>query len=252
MKIITWNVNSIRTRLDHLIRVLQEQQPDFMLLQELKCETEQFPYAEMEALGYRSYVSGEKSYNGVAIITKTRGENIRTHLWADDSQARYLEGFFGSHYIISVYVPNGNGGEDRYQYKLRFMEHLHQRLSSLLQLDVPIIIGGDFNIVHTPSDIYENQEQICFTPPERQHLHALYNLGMIDAFRRTHPEDPLQPGPYTWWDYRGRGWSLNQGMRLDYLFISPHLLSHHKETQILSDVRSWPKASDHAPVVMTC
>lgn len=254
-KIATWNVNSIRSRLTHLLRWLKEDKPDIVLLQELKCTVDNFPFAEIEELGYRVAMHGQKSYNGVAILSQFPLEDILTTLPGDalDEQARYIEAVVsipGHHAIrvASVYVPNGNEVDsDKFFYKLSFLERLYHHTQSLLHYEEIFIIGGDFNVAPEKHDVYNPEKlegSICFHPKEKHAFHALIYLGMINAFRALHPSK-MQ---FSWWDYRAGAWPKNEGLLIDHLLLSPQAADRLISSEVNEKTRGWEKASDHAPV----
>ncbi len=253
--IATWNVNSIRSRLEHLLAWLQQDKPDIALLQELKCTAENFPYEQIEALGYNVAVHGQKSYNGVAILSKFPVEDIVTTLPGDgdDTQARYIEAVvtLSAQQVIrvaSVYVPNGNSiGSDKFHYKQDFLQRLYRHMHMLLSYEEMLVIGGDYNVAPERQDVYDpiaRDGSICFHPDERHAFRALLYLGMTNAFRALHPE----ARQFSWWDYRAGAWAKNEGMLIDHLLLSPQAADRLRLCRVNENVRSWDKASDHAPV----
>lgn len=250
LTLATWNINSIRMRLPLLLAWLQETTPDIVLLQETKVIDDQFPREEIENLHYNIALFGQKSYNGVAVLSKFPIEDITCGLPGfEDEQARYLEVVTHGIRVASVYVPNGMAvGSDKYQYKLTFLKHLYARTQTLLTYDEAFILGGDFNIAPTDQDVYDPQEwheKILCSTPEREGLRALVYLGLTDALRALHPD---KKDLYTWWDYRGGAWSNNFGLRIDHLLLSPQATDALKEVEVDTNIRGVEKASDHAPV----
>lgn len=249
---ISWNVNSIRSRLSHLQQVLREQQPDVVMLQELKCAATEFPHLEIQAAGYHAYVHGQKTYNGVAVLSKQPAKIVTTTLPGDDSdlQARFIDVELpGGWRVISVYVPNGQEvGSEKYAYKLAFLRRLCAYAQTLLASEGKIIIGGDYNVALTDADVHDPktwQGQILCSPPERQAVYALLHQGWRDTYRQLHPD----AHDYSWWDYRGGGFERNLGLRIDYILSSPAASDRLQTSAILRDARGWEKPSDHAPVM---
>jgi len=250
MKIVTWNVNSIRARLPIVTSWLASHQPDIVLLQELKCVNEAFPLQEIEDLGYNVALLGQKTFNGVGILSKSPIEDITCGLpsFTNDDQARYIEAVIGRVRVASVYVPNGQEvGSDKYTYKLKFLDHLRSHLEALLAYEEICIIGGDFNIAPTDNDVYdpkEWEEKILCSTKERNAFRGLLNLGYQDALRLYHQG----VGPFTWWDYRAGAFANNQGLRIDHFLLSPEASDIVMDCQVDILPRGLDKASDHAPV----
>lgn len=254
LTIATWNVNSVRARIQHTIKYLETFSPDIVLLQELKCTTDNFPYMEIEHLGYNTAIHGQKTYNGVAILSKYPIDDIITQLPGDDNdeEARYIEAVISLEgkaiRVASVYVPNGQEpGSDKFKYKMRFFDRLHDHLSLLRTYNEITVIGGDYNVAPSDIDVYDPDSlrgSICFHPDEQRKFRSLLHLGYSDAFRLTHPDSQQ----FSWWDYRGNGWQYNKGMRIDHLLLSPQATDHLSSTNVLTDPRSWDKPSDHTPV----
>ncbi len=255
MKIATWNVNSIKARLEHLTRWLDAAKPDIALLQELKCEESSFPAMELKGLGYNAAVSGQKTYNGVAILARGRISDVTAALPGDksDEQARYIEATVTPEdgkpvRAASVYVPNGGElGSDKYAYKLRFYGRLTEHMERSLAAEQSLVLGGDFNVAPWDIDVHDPKAwrgQVLVSQPERAALRRLLNLGMTDAVRVLHPG----PGQYSWWDYRNNAWPRNDGLRIDHLLLSPRAADRLSEAGIDKTPRGWDKASDHTPV----
>lgn len=267
--IATWNVNSIKSRLPHVLAWLKDAAPDIVLLQELKCVDEAFPAMEIEELGYNTATFGEKTYNGVAILSKLPLDDIRKGLPGndDDTQARYIEAVVSlpkgkAMRVASVYVPNGQAVDsDKFVYKMAFLERLKTHLDGLREYEEMLVVGGDYNVALTPSDVYDPKGldgTVCYHPEERKRLRAILNSGMYDAFRLIHsPSLPPANGgsggetccPFTWWDYRGGSWQMNKGMRIDYLLLSAQAADKLTDCTIARNLRDAEKASDHVPVV---
>jgi exodeoxyribonuclease-3 len=260
--IATWNVNSIRTRLHQLLPWLESARPDIVLLQELKCVNEAFPALEIETLGYNIGVHGQKTYNGVAILSKFPLEDIERRLptlhTEDAEQARYIEALattpIGVFRVASVYVPNGQEiGSDKFSYKLRFLEALEQHINTLKTYGEPLVIGGDYNVAPQDADVFDPKSlngSVCFHPEERKRLRRVLHAGMLDAYRLVHNEND-GACPYTWWDYRAGGFEQNKGMRIDHLLLSAQAADKMKNCTIQRELRGQERPSDHVPVMAT-
>ncbi len=257
MKIATWNVNSIRSRLGHLTKWLHANPVDVICLQETKVIDGDFPRASFEERGYHLYISGQKSYNGVAIFSKIPLQNVRvgfTPILSDsvaefDEQKRAIAGIFEDILILNVYVPNGSEvGSEKYQYKLEWLKVLRQYLEVVLKTNPNICICGDFNIALEGRDIYRPTQdtEIMASPEERKSLQAILELGFIDAFRKFNPD----AGHYTWWDYRRGGFPQNRGWRIDYFYLTENLGQRATSCIIDKEPRTWEKPSDHTPVIL--
>ncbi len=257
MKIVTWNVNSLRARLPSILRYLDEYAPDVVLFQEIKMLTEMFPHDVFEERGYSTHAFGQKTYNGVAIIAKGNIEDPQDNVPTfEDVQARYTEAYIdGKVKVASVYVPNGEDlGTEKYAYKLRFLEAFESHLQDLLKEDVPLCIGGDFNIAPGDADVYDpkrwNEKRILCSPPEREAYQRLLSLGYIDALDVLNPSEDNTPRPeiFTWWDYRTRGWDRGHGLRIDHLLLNSQGHQLLKDGGVHRDIRGWERPSDHGPV----
>lgn len=251
MKIVTWNVNSVRARLPHVEEFLKIQQPDVLLLQELKCETQVFPYS-LEDLGYNCAVFGQKTYNGVAILSKYPIEDVQMGLPNfEDVTSRYIEAFTNGVRVASVYVPNGQEvGAAAYDYKLNFFHALYNHAQNLLSFDERVVIGGDFNVAPTDADVYDPiawKERILCSTREREAFRKVIYAGFIDAVA----QDTKGPMPYTWWNYRQNGFAKGSGLRIDHLLLSPQAADSLVKTEVHTYMRAKDKASDHAPVEVT-
>ena len=257
MKIATWNVNSIKARLDNALAWLKEAQPDVVCLQELKCEDHAFPAQAFEELGYNVLVHGQKSYNGVAILSKLKPEDVTRGLPGEDedSQSRYLEAVFsrgsGTVRVASIYLPNGNPlGTEKFTYKLRWMDRLHAHAEALLRLEEPLVLAGDYNVIPTRLDAKFPDNwtgDALFQPESRARFRTLLNLGLVDAVRQVHGDEP---GLYTFWDYQAGAWQRNNGIRIDHLLLSPQAADLLKMARIDREVRTQERPSDHVPVVI--
>ena len=268
IKIASFNVNSVKARLPRILEWLKNSNPDVVLLQELKCIESEFPVEALYDEGYNVAVSGQKSYNGVAILSKYKIEDVVKALptldGEVDEQARYIEGVIsvgGSAIrVASIYVPNGGGDlmpnetlEDsqKFTYKLKFFERLKSHFSKLAEFNEMQIFGGDYNVAVEEIDVFDPKSlrgTICFHDLERQKFRSLLNLGLIDSYRATNPQSQA----FSWWDYRGGSWQNNKGMRIDYLLTSPQASDKIIDATIEDrGVRDQEKASDHCPVCVT-
>jgi exodeoxyribonuclease-3 len=256
MRIATWNVNSVKQRLDHLATFVKSAEPDVVCLQELKCVDEAFPRGEVEALGYNIVTHGQKAYNGVAILSKMPLEDVRRGLPGDESdeQARYLEAVVstatGVVRVASIYLPNGNPiGTPKFDYKLAWMDRLTLHVRQLLTLEEPLVLCGDYNVIPTPIDAAHPEawaNDALFQPASRAKFRALLNLGLTDALRACSD----QPGHYTFWDYQAGAFQRNNGIRIDHLLLSPQATDKLKAVSIRKETRGWDKPSDHVPVMV--
>lgn len=252
MKIASWNVNSVNARLPNIVRWLETASPDILLLQELKATEDKFPYAELEAAGYKCAVNGQKSWNGVAILSKYEIEDIKLGLdgETEDEQARYIEATINGVRVASIYLPNGNPVDtEKFPYKLRWMDRLYNRAEELLAKNIPVIFGGDFNVImteHDAANISEWTEDALYKIETRKKFRALLNLGFTDAFRINN----IKPGQYTFWDYQRGAWQKNEGIRIDYFLTSPLATDMVVKCEIDKAPRGEEKASDHTPIVL--
>lgn len=250
MKIASWNVNSINMRLPHVLDWLTKHKPDALLLQELKCTDDKFPLAEIEAAGYKAAVHGQKSWNGVAILSPHDITDIRRGLPGDDSdeQARYIEASINGLRVASLYLPNGNPVDsEKYPYKLRWFDRLIAHARVLLAQDIPVVLGGDYNIIPEPRDCHDPAawaEDALFRLDSRRKFRSLVHLGYTDAFRVLN-DDSEQ---YTFWDYQAGAWPRNNGIRIDHLLLSPRAADRLKDCRIDREPRAAEKASDHTPI----
>lgn len=250
MKIASWNVNSIKARLEHVKRFLIEQSPDVLMIQELKGVD--FPSAEFEVINYQSHAVGQKAYNGVATISKHPIDIVLDHLPGDktDGQARYLEADINGLRIINIYLPNGNPAPGpKYDYKLGWMERLYERLKTLRERDIPFLIGGDFNVIPHDKDCYNPtiwEGDALFRPQTHAAYRALLNLGLHDALRMTSNAPKL----YTFWDYQAGAWQKNNGVRIDHFLLSPYVADIMQTCSIDKTPRSWERPSDHTPIII--
>ncbi|MCW8915882.1 MAG: exodeoxyribonuclease III [Magnetovibrio sp.] len=250
MKIATWNVNSLKARKEHLIKWLGEFDPDVVLLQELKGTEEIFPMMEVNAAGYEAAVVGQKTYNGVAILSKTPIEVTARRLPGEeeDEQARYVEGIVQGVRVGCIYLPNGNPAPgDKYDYKIHWMRRLYAHARDLLKTEEAFVLGGDYNVIPEPEDVYAPNKwtrDALFLPESRNALRCIVNLGLTDAFRACNAEG----GRYSWWDYRSGSWDRDEGCRIDHLLLSPQAADMLAACDIDKTPRGWDKPSDHTPV----
>ena len=254
MKLATWNVNSIKVRLEAATAWLKEAVPDIVVLQEIKCIDENFPTAAFEELGYNCAVHGQKTYNGVAILSRRPLEDVTPRLPGGDSDdhARYLEavvpGEKGTVRVASIYAPNGNPiGTEKFTYKLGWLERLAARAKALLAEEEPLALMGDYNIIPEPDDVWDPKAWLgdaLFQPESRAALRRLEYLGLTDAFRACHAETHR----YTFWDYQAGAWQKDHGIRIDHIMLSPQAADRLKGAGIDKHVRGRDKPSDHVPV----
>jgi exodeoxyribonuclease III len=254
VKIATWNVNSVRARLPNVVAWLKSAAPDIVVLQEIKCVEEAFPALELGDIGYNCAISGQKTYNGVAILAKSPIEIVARQLPGDDgdAQARYIEGIVatdaGVLRIASVYLPNGNPlGTDKFAYKLAWLERLRNHCRTLLALEEATILGGDYNIIPADQDCHDPAAwagDALFQPESRAGLRRILHLGYVDAFRALHPTGHS----YSYWDYQGGAWQKDHGIRIDHLLLSPQAADLLVEAGVDKGPRGLEKASDHTPV----
>jgi exodeoxyribonuclease III len=251
MKIASWNVNSIRARLDHVTTWLKHQQPDVLLMQELKAE--EFPALVFKALGYESVAVTQKAYNGVAVLSRYPMETIHTTLAGDeaDSHARYLEMTIEGMRVVNIYLPNGNPvGTEKFAYKLAWMDRLLKEMTTWREESLPVLIGGDFNVIPEDIDCHKPSSWIrdaLFQPEPRARYRALLALGYTDAFRALHPDEA---GQFTFWDYFRQAFEHNRGIRIDHFLLSPTLAERLQSCEIDRGPRALLKPSDHTPIIV--
>jgi len=254
--IAAWNVNSILARLPVALAVLKELSPDVVCLQEIKCEDARFPRLEIEDLGYNVETFGQKSYNGVALLSKHRIEEpIRGLPNFQHDQSRYLEALInapsGPVRVASLYAPNGNPiGTEKFALKIDFMDALTEHARGLLKLEEKFAIAGDYNIIARDEDCDDPPSWVgdaLFTPEAKSKYRALINLGLTDAFMQADG----RAKQYTFWDYQAGAWRRNHGIRIDFVMLSPQAADKLESVHIHKDARAMEKASDHVPVVAT-
>ena len=256
MKIATWNINGVKARIDNLTQWLKDSNPDIVCLQEIKTVDEGFPRLEIEAMGYHVETHGQKGFNGVAILSKSKPDEVSRGLPGDplDEQARFIEAVFSlpgnkALRVCCLYLPNGNPVEtEKYTYKLAWMERLQQFAAQRLSYEEPLILAGDYNVIPEPHDCFDPKvwaNDALFLPQTREGFRKLESLGFTDAVRAT--TDAVQL--YSFWDYQAGAWPKNNGIRIDHLMLSPEAADRMTSTAIEKHVRAWEKPSDHVPVV---
>jgi exodeoxyribonuclease III len=254
MKLATWNVNSINARLETVLGWFREAQPDVACLQEIKCVDEKFPCEPFEALGYNIAICGQKSYNGVALLSKHPLSDVRRGLPGDetDEQARYVEAVVEAPTpirVASIYLPNGNPlGTDKFAYKLRWFERLHRHAESLLAYEEPLALAGDYNVIPGEADVWDWTRwtgDALFQPESRGAYRGLQWLGLTDA----HAQANGAAHDYTFWDYQAGAWDRNHGIRIDHVLLSPQAADRLAAVEVCRSVRGREKPSDHVPVV---
>ena len=253
MKISTWNVNSIRARIDNIKQYLKLSSPDIVLLQEIKTEKKNYPFNDLEKLGYISYVNGQKSYNGVSILSKKKLKEISIDLPGDKiKQSRFISTNIKIRDkkvdLLNVYVPNGNPVDtEKYYYKLNWLDLLIKFIEKKINEGKSIIVTGDFNIIPEEIDAYDPKKYLndaLFRLEVRKRYRKLINLGLNDAFRNFNKKKDN----YTFWDYMRGSWQKNNGLRIDHILVSNNLIDSVKKVEIKKSVRSQIKPSDHVPV----
>jgi len=252
LKLATWNVNSLAVRLPQLLDWLPVHQPDAMVLQETKLTDDKFPHAEIEAAGYRVHWFGQKTYNGVALLSKNEATDIVRNIPGfDDPLARVITGTVDGLRIVGAYVPNGQApGTDKFDYKLRWLRALREWIADEVLRHPKLVLLGDFNIAPDDRDVHDPiawAGQILCTDEERDHLKKLVALGLVDGFRLF--EQP--PKSWSWWDYRNLAFRKNQGLRIDLILVSEALKPSVQACSIDRVTRKNERPSDHAPVVLT-
>lgn len=253
MKIATWNVNSIRVRLPRLLAWIESRQPDVVCLQETKVVDDDFPLKEISALGYRCLTNGQKTYNGVAILSRSEAQESARALPGDgpDAERRVLAATVGGIRIVNLYCPNGNEvGSEKYSYKLYWYRRLRKLLDSTMDPNTEVLLCGDFNVAPEDRDVWDTEQwrgQILFTEREKQALRCVMDWGLTDALRMHRPEGGL----YTWWDYRAGAFDRDLGLRIDHILVTAPLAQRCTGVMIDREERKGDKPSDHAPVIAT-
>ncbi|MDT9598560.1 exodeoxyribonuclease III [Sphingosinicella rhizophila] len=252
MKIVTYNLNGVRARLPRLIEYLEEQKPDVLCLQEIKCADEAFPIEDIKAAGYEGVWHGQKGFNGVGILSPHGEPKLRRMGLPgdpDDTHSRYIEAEVGGVVIGSIYLPNGNPQPGpKFDYKLAWLERLREHAQHLLDEEVPVVLAGDYNVIPTEShdDVFSVRamaQDALMQPESRAALRRLIHQGWTDAIRARHPDGPA----YTFWDYTANAWARDAGFRIDHLLLSPLAADRMLDAGVDKDYRGREKASDHAP-----
>ena len=250
MKIATWNVNSMKVRLPHVLEWLDANEPDVLVLQEIKQVTEAFPSDELREAGYESLANGQKTYNGVAVIAKSAPQDPVLELPSfEDPQRRVLATTVNDVRVVNLYVPNGQAvGSEKYDYKLGWLASLRDYLQDELARHERLVVLGDFNIAPKDEDVYDAEkwgDAILCSPKEREALGKLLDLGLTDVFRKF--EQPEKT--FSWWDYRAAGFRRNAGLRIDLILTSEALTRSCSASYVDKEPRAWERPSDHTPVV---
>ena len=256
MIISSWNVNSVRARIENIKSYLLKYKPDILMMQEIKCEDVNFPYDDFSSLGYESCVFGQKSYNGVAIISNNKLTNIKTDLIKDkfkqsriiSAEIKYKKKIIQ---LINIYTPNGNPVDtDKYNYKKNWMDQLIKQLKLLSKKNSNIILAGDFNVIPSAEDVYNVknfEDDALYRLEIRKKFREMLNLGFSDVYRHFYE---TKEG-YTFWDYMRGAWQKNNGMRIDHFLVSNFLINHIRSVNINKDPRGREKPSDHTPIEIT-
>jgi exodeoxyribonuclease III len=250
MKLATWNVNSLNVRLPHVLDWVAKHDPDVLCLQETKLEDAKFPHAALREAGYHTLFSGQRTYNGVAILSKVPAEDsLKGIAGLEDDQQRVISATISGVRVVCVYVPNGENMESpKFQYKMKWLAALQGWLKAELECFPLLAVAGDYNIAPEPRDVHDPEAwaaKIHFTPPERVALHALFGIGLADSFRLF--EQPERA--YTWWDYRMMAFRRKMGLRIDHILLSPALAPLCTSCTIDIEPRRLERPSDHAPVL---
>ncbi len=250
LKIATWNVNSLRVRLPHVLSWLDAEQPDLLALQEIKLPDPDFPAAEFLQRGYQLAFSGQKTYNGVALVSRAPLTALQTEIPGfSDPQRRVLFAETGGVAVLNLYVPNGSEvGSEKYAYKLEWLRHVREFIRTLLAVHPRLVVLGDFNIAPADADVHDPVAwagQVLCSEPERAAFAALIALKLVDCFRIF----PQPPGSYSWWDYRAAGFQRNLGLRIDHILASAELAAKCRACRIDRLPRTWERPSDHTPVI---
>ena len=250
MKLATWNVNSVRARLPRVLAWLDASAPDVLCLQETKVEDAAFPTDEFMARGYRVALFGQRTYNGVAIVSRSEALDVTRGLAGatEDPQARLIAATIEGVRVLSAYFPNGEAvGSPKFAYKLEWMTRLRTRLLEELHVDRPLVLCGDFNVAPAPEDVHDPAAwdgHVLFTAEERDALATIRATGLVDLLRQLNPDTPC----FTWWDYRQLAFPKNRGLRIDHVFVTPTLAARATAAGVDRNARKGPQPSDHAPV----
>lgn len=250
MKIATWNVNSLNVRLPHVLEWLQSAKPDVLVLQEIKQITDKFATEAFAELGYNAVASGQKTYNGVAVISRSEvTDPITDFPGFEDPQRRILAATIDGVRVVNLYIPNGQSvGSEKYEYKLNWLAALEKFLAAELKTHDKLVVLGDFNIAPEDRDVYDAEkwgEDILCSPAERAALASLIKLGLADVFRQFEQAE----NTFSWWDYRAAGFRRNAGLRIDLILASTVLATACEASYVDREPRTWERPSDHTPVV---
>ena len=253
MKISSWNVNSVRARITNIQNYIKKSKPDILMIQEIKTEDKNFPIKDFKYLGYESYIFGQKSYNGVAIVSKIKIQSVNTKFIIDEKkQSRIIVADIKNKSklikLINIYAPNGNPlGTEKYEYKINWFNDFIKEIKKILTINQNIIIGGDFNVIPEEIDVYDHkkfEDDALFKLEIRKKFRILLNLGFHDIYRHLKKNNQ----EFTFWDYMSGSWQKNNGMRIDHFLVSNHLLNNVKDINIDKKPRSKLKPSDHTPI----
>ena len=250
MRIATWNVNSLRVRLPQVLDWVQSSEPDVLGLQEIKQRNEDFPAQEIRAAGYSAIVNGQRTYNGVALLSRLTGEDVLTDLpGIEDPQRRFVAATYGDTRVVNIYVPNGQAlDSDKFVYKLGWLRALREYLETEIARYPRLLVMGDYNIAPEDRDVHDPaawEGSVHVSPPEREALTKLRELGLEDLFRRFTQAD----GKYSWWDYRRGAFRRNNGLRIDLILATENLAADCRSCDIDIEPRAWERPSDHTPVI---
>lgn len=254
MKLVTYNLNGIRARLQRLLEYLEREQPDIICLQELKCADDALPIGEIEGAGYHAVWHGQKGFNGVAILARGKQPQLRVLGLPgdpDDSHSRYIEADVDGLVVASIYLPNGNPiGTEKFDYKLKWMDRLRERAAAILSEERPAVLAGDFNVIPEDCDTFSRRamaNDALFQPESQAAFRRIVNQGWTDALRAMHPDEERL---YTFWDYTAGAWPRDAGFRIDHLLCSPQAADRLRSAEVHKWARGEEKASDHAPVAI--
>jgi exodeoxyribonuclease-3 len=252
VKLATWNVNSIRARLDRVLEWIDGAKPDVVCMQEIKCLDTEFPALEFQTRGYKVATHGQKTYNGVALLARAELTDVTRGFGdgGDDAQSRCIAATVGDLRVVSVYVPNGQAvGSDKFAYKLEWLARLKTYVAKELAAHAQLVVGGDYNVAPEPIDVHDPaawEGQVLFTKEERAALAAVESVGVKDVLRALRPAEQV----FTWWDYRMLAFPKNRGLRIDLLLASPAALERAQSCVVDRDARKGKQPSDHAPVIV--
>lgn len=251
MRIATWNVNSITARLPVVLQWIESAEPDVLCLQEIKCLNEKFPGDAFMGRGYYVLTHGQRTYNGVAILSKTEGEEVQRGFPQDDdtAQARMIAANIDGVRVMNVYIPNGQAvGSEKFEYKLNWMKRLRRFLDMTTDKKAQVLLCGDFNVAPEDRDVHDPlawQGSVLVSPEERAALEVIKDWGFVDAFRLHNQE----AGQFSWWDYRAAAFRRNMGLRIDHIWVTEPLAARCKAVVIDKEPRKWERPSDHTPVI---